>query len=137
MNHAAKATFFGLIIGLFSAIESFLLSLPVAYYLRPRPKPVSEFSGLGILMELVVAGTTVAVVMFFVSFILVVRYYRSENQKTLGRLAISLLASVVTFFAAALLLGEHSFGLLWAIGLSVVVLVGATTTVIRHRALGL
>jgi hypothetical protein len=51
-----KATFLGLMVGLLSAIESFLLSLPVVYYVRPQRKPVSEFSGLGVLGELLMAG---------------------------------------------------------------------------------
>jgi len=137
MNHAVKATFLGLMVGLLSAIESFLLSLPVVYYMSPQRKPVSEFSGLGVLGELVMAGTTVALVMFLVSFIVVVRYHRSENQKAVWRVMMSLLASVATFFVAAVVLGNRSFGLLWAIGLSAVVLIGASAIMIRHRSLGL
>ena len=74
--------------------------------------------------------------MFLVSFILVVRHHRSENQKTVWRVTISLLASVATFFVAAFVLGNRSFGLLWAIGLSAVVLIAASTIMIRHRSLG-
>jgi hypothetical protein len=113
-------------------MESFLLTIMVVHLVVPS-EGSGEWTGLNVLVIQMEAGTVISVMTFLAVLFLVVRYYRTDNAKTTLRIVLALLASLLTYLVALVLI-EYQASRRWAISLNVAVLTGSVFWILRQRS---